>query len=44
MLTELFGWFKGKSAEYINPSDLLSKNEGREISRVASQGTVKIQF
>ncbi len=42
MLTEIFGWLKGKNAEYINPTELLSKNEGREVTRVTSSGTVKI--
>ena len=44
LLTEFFGWLKGKNAEYINPSELLSKNEGREVTRVTSTGTVKIRF
>jgi len=42
VLTELFGWFKGKNAEYINPTELLSKNEGREVTRVTSSGAIKI--
>jgi hypothetical protein len=40
----VFGWFKGKNAEYINPIQLLAKNEGREVTRVVSGGTVKVQF
>ena len=44
LLSEFFGWIKGKPAEYINPSELLAKNEGREVTRVASSGTVKVQF
>jgi hypothetical protein len=32
----------GKPAEYISPSELLFKNEGREVTRVISTGTIKI--
>jgi B9 domain-containing protein 1 len=38
----VFGWLKGKNAEYIAPTELLSKNEGREVTRVVSGGTVKV--
>jgi hypothetical protein len=38
----MFGWLKGKRAEYINPTELLSKNEGREVTRVVSGGVVKV--
>ena len=34
LLSEFFGWFKGKKAEYVNPKELISKNEGREVTRV----------
>lgn len=34
LLSEIFGWLKGKRAEYINPKELISKNEGREVTRV----------
>jgi hypothetical protein len=44
MLSQVFGWFKGKNAEYISPTELLAKNEGREVTRVVSGGTVKVQF
>lgn len=44
LLSEIFGWLKGKPAEYINPKELISKNEGREVTRVQSVGTIKIQF
>jgi B9 domain-containing protein 1 len=43
-MSEFFGWMQGKNAEYISPTELLSKNEGREVTRVQSGGTVKIQF
>lgn len=42
VLSEIFGWIKGKRAEYINPAELLAKNEGREITRVVSGGIIKI--
>jgi B9 domain-containing protein 1 len=42
MLSQVFGWFKGKNAEFISPTELLSKNEGREVARVVSAGTIKI--
>jgi hypothetical protein len=32
----------GKPAEYISPGELLYKNEGREVTRVVSAGTVKV--
>ena len=35
---------KGAPAEYITPTELLYKNEGRDVTRVASAGLVKIQF
>lgn len=44
LLSHVFGWFKGKNAEYIHPTELLSKNEGREVTRVESSGVLKIQF
>lgn len=34
----------GKPAEYVSPTELLYKNEGREVTRVISTGTIKIQF
>ena len=42
LLSQIFGWFKGKHAEYVSPTELLAKNEGREVTRVVSGGTVKI--
>ena len=42
LLSEVFGWIRGKNAEFISPTELLSKNEGREVARVVSAGTVKI--
>lgn len=40
----MLGWLNGKNAEYMSPTELLSRNEGREITRVQSGGTVKVQF
>lgn len=34
----------GKPAEYLDHVNLLYKNEGREVTRVTSAGTVKVQF
>jgi hypothetical protein len=34
----------GKPASYIAATELLYKNEGREVTRVVSSGTVKVQF
>eukprot|EP00347_Sterkiella_histriomuscorum_P007499 403348687 len=44
LLSQVFGWFKGKNAEFISPTELLAKNEGREVTRVESSGVLKIQF
>jgi len=41
-LSEFLGSLTGKPAEYISPSDILHKNEGRDVTRVTSCGTVKI--
>jgi B9 domain-containing protein 1 len=43
-LSEFFGWVKGKPAEYISPTELLCRNEGREVTRVVSCGTIKVVF
>ena len=43
-LASLLGLFRGQPAQYINPSELLSKNEGRDVTRVTSAGLVKVQF
>lgn len=43
-LSSLLGMLKGAPAEYISPTDLMSKNEGRDVTRVISAGLVKIQF
>tara|TARA_B110000305_G_C18969504_1_gene416462 strand:+ start:382 stop:543 length:162 start_codon:yes stop_codon:yes gene_type:complete len=34
----------GKPAEFEDPIEVLSKNSGREVTRVESVGVVKIQF
>lgn len=43
-LSDFLGMLMGKPAEYIAPAELLYKNEGREVTRVVSAGTIKIQF
>jgi hypothetical protein len=44
VLGEFLGWLKGKPAEYISPAELLTKNDGREVTRVTSAGIVKVKF
>ena len=44
LISQVLGFFNGKNAEYVSPTELLSKNDGREVTRVQSGGTVKIQF
>jgi B9 domain-containing protein 1 len=44
LIASVLGWFYGKNAEYVSPSELLSKNEGRDVTRVQSGGTVKVVF
>ena len=44
VLSDFLGMIAGKPAEYISPAELLYKNEGREVTRVKSAGTVKVQF
>ena len=34
----------GKPAEFEDPIEVLSKNSGREVTRVESVGVVKVQF
>lgn len=43
-LSELVGFISGKPAEYKSFTELLYKNEGREVTRVVSAGTIKVQF
>ena len=43
-LSDMLGHLLGKPAEFINPKELLYKNEGREVTRVTSAGTVKLQL
>lgn len=43
-LSDFLGFIMGKPAEYLQPAELLYKNEGREVTRVESAGTVKVQF
>jgi B9 domain-containing protein 1 len=40
----VLGWVNGKNAEYSSPTELLAHNEGREVTRVQSGGTVKVIF
>ena len=44
ILSSILGFLKGSPAEYTAPTDLLTKNEGREVTRVESVGLVKVQF
>lgn len=44
LVSSLIGTIKGTPAQYIKPSEVISKNEGREVTRVVSAGIVKIQF
>ena len=43
-LSDFLGMLMGKPAEYHSHVELLYKNEGREVTRVQSAGTVKVQF
>ena len=44
LISQVLGFLNGKNAEYVSPTELLSKNEGREVTRVQSGGLVKVQF
>lgn len=44
MFLDLIGIVTGKHAEYKNPTDLLHKTVGREVTRVENAGVVKVQF
>ena len=44
VLADIIGYLVGKPAEYRSYAELLHKNEGREVTRVVSAGTVKVQF
>ena len=41
-LSDFLGMLMGKPAEYVEHVNLLYKNDGREVTRVTSAGTVKI--
>ena len=41
-LSSIIGMIKGSPAEYYNPKEVISKNEGREVTRVVSAGLVKV--
>ena len=43
-LSDFLGMLTGKPAEYHDHLSLLTRGEGREVTRVTSAGTVKIQF
>ena len=43
-LSTFLGILKGSPAEFAASTELLTKNEGREVTRVSSVGLVKIQF
>lgn len=40
----IFGWLRGKEAEYEDPSRVIAKGEGREVTRVETVGKMKIKF
>ncbi len=42
LISQVLGFLNGKNAEYVSPTELLSKNEGREVTRVQSGGIVKV--
>ena len=44
ILSDIVGFLSGKPAEYTSHVELLHKNEGREVTRVVSAGTVTVQF
>ena len=44
ILSSILGFWRGAPAEYMSPTELLTKNEGREVTRVESVGLVKVQF
>ena len=43
-MVSLFGMIHGRPAEFEDPIEILTKNSGREVTRVESVGVVKIQF
>ena len=43
-LADFIGWVTGKPAEYKDHIDLLTRGEGREVTRVTTAGSVKVQF
>jgi hypothetical protein len=44
MLSDIIGFISGKPAEYTSYTEILSKNEGREVTRAVSAGIIKVQF
>ena len=44
ILSDLVGDLSGKPAEFMSFTELLYKNSGREVTRVVSAGTIKVQF
>lgn len=44
LLSDIVGFIAGKPAEYTSHVELLRRNEGREVTRVVSAGTIKVQF
>lgn len=44
ILSSILGFLRGNPAEYVAPTELLTKGEGREVTRVSSVGLVKVQF
>jgi len=42
MLSDIIGFISGKPAEYTSYTEILSKNEGREVTRAVSAGIIKV--
>ena len=40
----VMGWITGKNAEYRDAPGVIAKAEGRELTRVRPNGSVKISF
>lgn len=42
-LNYFFSWFLGRRPEFVDPK-VVAQGEGREVTRVRSQGSVKVTF
>ncbi len=43
-MTGFFGYLMGTVAEYANPEKTIGNGEGREVTRVQSNGSIKVKF